>query len=87
MPTEKMTAMREHLGQVTDMNAAIAPMHWDREVFMPPKAAPIQAFAVRHLVAAVYVHSITQVQQKPDFLRERRGTGNALTAVRKNRGR
>ena len=42
MPPEKMTAMREHLGQVIDMNAAIALMHWDQEVFMPPKAAPIR---------------------------------------------
>ncbi|MCH7959166.1 MAG: carboxypeptidase M32, partial [Candidatus Hydrogenedentes bacterium] len=42
MPPEKMTAMREHLGQVIDMNAAIALMHWDQEVFMPPKAAPMR---------------------------------------------
>lgn len=40
MPNNGMAELRERIGQVSDLNAAVALMHWDQEVNMPPKAAP-----------------------------------------------
>ena len=36
----KVTAFCERLGEVIDIRSAIALLHWDQEVKMPPKAAP-----------------------------------------------
>lgn len=33
-------ALRRRVGEIADVNSAIALMHWDQEVMMPPKAAP-----------------------------------------------
>lgn len=40
MSNEKLHALRDKLGEVIDINGAIALLHWDQEVYMPPKAGP-----------------------------------------------
>ncbi|MFA6242443.1 MAG: carboxypeptidase M32 [Candidatus Hydrogenedentales bacterium] len=35
-----ISTLRERLGEVADINAAIALLQWDQEVYMPPKAGP-----------------------------------------------
>jgi carboxypeptidase Taq len=39
MPHEVLEQLKARLGEVIDLNAATALMHWDQEVCMPPKAA------------------------------------------------
>ncbi|GMU91331.1 MAG: carboxypeptidase M32 [Candidatus Hydrogenedentota bacterium] len=39
MHNESIAALRERLGAVADVNAAIALLQWDQEVYMPPKGA------------------------------------------------
>lgn len=40
MSTELLQSARARFGEIADVGAAIALMHWDQEVLMPPKAAP-----------------------------------------------
>ncbi len=37
--TDKLTELRRRIGEIKDVNASLAVLHWDQEVFMPPKAA------------------------------------------------
>lgn len=40
MPNQKLMALKERVGQVRDVQAALGLLGWDQEVYMPPKAAP-----------------------------------------------
>jgi carboxypeptidase Taq len=40
MPGEEIELLKEEMGQVIDLNAAMSVLHWDQETYMPPKAAP-----------------------------------------------
>lgn len=42
MANERFDEFKEMLGQALDVRAALALMHWDMEVYMPPKAAPMR---------------------------------------------
>ena len=37
--SQKLDSLKQKIGEVKDVNAAVALMHWDMEVYMPPKAA------------------------------------------------
>ncbi|MBX7256902.1 MAG: carboxypeptidase M32 [Candidatus Hydrogenedentes bacterium] len=37
--TMRISLLRERLGEIADINSAIALLQWDQEVYMPPKAA------------------------------------------------
>ena len=39
MQTDTITQLRERLGELADLGAAIGLLHWDQETYMPPKAA------------------------------------------------
>lgn len=40
MPVQdKLQNLRRRIGEIKDVNASLAVLHWDQEVFMPPKAA------------------------------------------------
>lgn len=40
MSTKKLETLKDLLGEVCDIKSAISLLHWDQEIFMPPKAAP-----------------------------------------------
>lgn len=40
MSQEKFDTLKARLGEISDINSAISLLHWDQEVYMPPKAAP-----------------------------------------------
>lgn len=40
MSQEKFETLKARLGEISDINSAISLLHWDQEVYMPPKAAP-----------------------------------------------
>ena len=39
MDQQRIADLREKLGEISDLNSAIALLQWDQEVYMPPKAA------------------------------------------------
>ncbi len=39
MLKDKLEQLRTKIGEISDVNSAISLMHWDQEVYMPPKAA------------------------------------------------
>ncbi len=40
MSESKIKELREKLGEICDVRSAVSLLHWDQEVYMPPKAAP-----------------------------------------------
>lgn len=54
MSKEQLESFREALGQVVDLNGAINLLHWDMEVFMPPKGAPARGQQLATLSALAH---------------------------------
>lgn len=52
--TEKLASLREELGRVSDVRSAIALLHWDQEVNMPPKGAPARGEQLATLSAIAH---------------------------------
>ena len=40
MSQPELAELRRHLGEIADINSAIALLQWDQETYMPPRAAP-----------------------------------------------
>lgn len=51
MNSKHFERFRERLGEVMDVRAAIALLHWDQEVYMPPKGAPARGKQLATLAA------------------------------------
>ena len=54
MADSTLQTFRERLGEVIDINASIALLHWDQEVNMPPKAAPARGRQLATLSAMAH---------------------------------
>lgn len=75
MANEQLESFREALGQVVDLNAAIALLHWDLEVNMPPKGAPargqqlatLSALAHRQFTVPEFGDQLAQLSDASDL--------------------
>lgn len=54
MTEETLQKFRDKLGEVIDVRAAISLLHWDLEVYMPPKAAPARGRQLATLSALAH---------------------------------
>lgn len=54
MPHPSIEELKEAMGAIIDLRAAIALLHWDQEVFMPPKAAPARGRQLATLSALAH---------------------------------
>ena len=54
MPGEEIELLKQEMGQVIDLNAAMSVLHWDQETFMPPKAAPARGRQLATLSALTH---------------------------------
>lgn len=54
MTTPRMDEIRFRLGELADVQAALALLHWDQEVYMPPKGAAARAMQLATLSAMAH---------------------------------
>lgn len=54
MNQELLQSVRDRLGEVADVGSAISVLHWDQEVYMPPKAAPARGRQLATLSALAH---------------------------------
>jgi len=51
----------EHLQKIQDLNSAIALMHWDNEIYAPPKGAKLRGRQIATLAATIHEWSVDPV--------------------------
>lgn len=84
MANETLESLKARLGEVIDLNSAMALMHWDQEVCMPPKAAPARGRQLATVAALAHrLHTAPEVGEWIARLRDDgriRGDDAALVA-------
>lgn len=56
----QVAALKEHLGQIADLQSAAAVLHWDQEVYMPPKGAEARGSQLATLQALAHRAFVSQ---------------------------
>jgi carboxypeptidase Taq len=54
LANEALQQLKDEMGTIIDLRAALALMHWDQEVYMPPKAAPARGRQIATLSALAH---------------------------------
>jgi len=72
----KLETLRERLGQVADVRAALALLEWDQETYMPPKGGPARGQQIATLSALA--HRLFTELSLGDLLRDLRDGGDRL---------
>lgn len=72
-----MEELRVRLGEIADIHAAVALLHWDQETYMPPKAATARGFQLATLSALA--HRLFTDPELGDALRGLRDKDGSLS--------
>ena len=74
---ETIALLRERLGEIADVNAALALLQWDQETYMPPKGALARAFQEATLSALS--HRLFTSPEMERLLQTRRDAADRLS--------
>lgn len=76
MDDSRLTEFRERLGEIHDVNAALALLSWDQETYMPPKAAP--ARGQQRATLSAIAHRLLTSEEMGGLLEELEGDSDGL---------